>query len=179
MPASAAARRYAQAVFDIAAERQAFDTWDADLRVIRETLEADPALLRIFENPETEPAEKERLIERLFARNVSPEAYNFLRVLLKHQRIVLAPQVQEAYEEMYLAAQGVAFADVTTAVPLTPVEEAQVAEALTRITGKTIKLRTHVDTNIIGGILARVGDQLIDGTVTTQLRQLKSRLAAV
>jgi F-type H+-transporting ATPase subunit delta len=80
---------------------------------------------------------------------------------------------------MYLAAQGVAFADVTTAVPLSPVEEARVAESLTRITGKTIRLRTHVDPDIIGGILARVGDQLIDGTVTTQLRQLKSRLAAV
>jgi F-type H+-transporting ATPase subunit delta len=179
MPASAAARRYAQAVFDIGTEQRTLNEWDADLRIIRETLETDPALMRIFENPETEAAEKERLIERLFAKSVSPAAYNFLRVLLKHRRLVLAPQVQEGFEEMYLAAQGIAFADVTTAVPLSPVEEARVAESLARITGKTIKLRTHVDPNIIGGILARVGDQLIDGTVTTQLRQLKSRLAAV
>jgi F-type H+-transporting ATPase subunit delta len=179
MPASGAARRYAQAVFDIGMEQRTLPTWDVDLRVIRETLETDPALTRIFENPETSLSEKERLIERLFAPTISPTAYNFLRVLLQHRRLTLAPQVQEAFEEMYLAVQGIAFADVTTAVPLTPDEEARVAESLARITGKTIKLRTHVDPNIIGGILARVGDQLIDGTVTTQLRQLKNRLAAV
>src|SRR5579885_1905103 len=100
MPASAAARRYAQAVFDIGVEQRTLDPWDVALRVIRETLEADPALGQIFENPETEPAEKDRLIERLFASTVSPAAYNFLRVLLKHRRLVLAPQVQEAFEEM-------------------------------------------------------------------------------
>lgn len=179
MPASAAARRYAQAVFDIGTEQGTLPAWDVDLRVLRETLESSPALVQVLANPETAPAEKERLIERLFADTISPTAYKFVAVLLRHRRLLLAAQIQEAFEEMYLAAQGVAFADVTTAIPLTPLEEVSVAESLAKITGKTIKLRTHVDPEIIGGILARVGDQLIDGTVTTRLRQLKHRLAAV
>ncbi|MHB8645895.1 MAG: F0F1 ATP synthase subunit delta [Thermomicrobiales bacterium] len=179
MPANAAARRYAQAVFDIGKERNTLAVWDVDLRIIRETLTADPALMRAFANPETSLAERQRLVERLFASSLMPAAYNFVRLLLRNHRLILAPQVQEAFDEMYLAEQGIAYADVTTAVPLSADEEARVAASLTRFTGKTIKLRTHVDPEIIGGILARVGDQLIDGTVTSQLRQLKNRLAAV
>lgn len=179
MPANAAARRYAQAVFDIGKEQNTLTVWDVDLRIIRETLEADPSLMRVLGNPETSLAERERLVDRLFSSSLSPLAYKFIRLLARNHRLMLAPQVQEAFDEMYLAEQGIAYADVTTAIPLDPAEEARVAESLTRFTGKTIKLRTHVDPDIIGGILARVGDQLIDGTVTSQLRQLKNRLAAV
>lgn len=179
MPANAAARRYAQAVFDIAKEQNTLTVWDVDLRIIAETIGADPAVARAIDSPESSQAEKERLVGRLFSQSLSPLAYKFTLVLLRHRRLMLAPQIQEAYDEMYLEAQGIAYADVTTAVPLSAAEEAVVAESLTRFTGKTIKLRAHVDPEIIGGILARVGDQLIDGTVTTQLRQLKNRLAAV
>ena len=179
MPAGATARRYAQAVFDIGKEQNTLAQWDLDLRIVRETLEADPSLTRVLANPETSVAEMRRLVERLFAPSVSPLALNFVRVLVQHRRLLFGPQIQEAFEELYLAEQGVAYADVTTAVELTPVEEARVAETLTRLTGKTIKLRTHVDPDILGGVLARVGDQLIDGTVVTRLRQLKNRLAAV
>jgi len=179
MPANAAARRYAQAVFDIGREQNDLAVWDVDLRIVRETLLADSALMRVIENPGTSVAERERLVERLFKSSLTPLAYNFVRLLARNHRLVLAPQIQEAFDEMFLAEQGIAYADVTTAIPLQPDEEARVAESLTRFTGKTIKLRTHVDPEIIGGILARVGDQLIDGTVTSQLRQLKNRLAAV
>jgi F-type H+-transporting ATPase subunit delta len=179
MPANAAARRYAQAVFDIAKEQDTLTVWDVDLRIIAETIGADPSMARALDSPESSPSEKQRLVERLFSQSLSPTAYRFVQVLLRHRRLLLAPQIQEAYDEMFLEAQGIAYADVTTAVPLDAAEEANVAASLTRFTGKTIKLRTHVDPEIIGGILARVGDQLIDGTVTTQLRQLKNRLAAV
>ncbi len=178
MPANAAARRYAQAVFDIGKEHNTLTVWDVDLRIIREILTADPALMRVLANPETSPAEQQRLVERLFSSSLTPTAYNFVRLLLRNRRLALAPGVQEVFDEMYLAEQGIAYADVTTAIPLLADEEANVAASLTRFTGKTIKLRTHVDPEIIGGILARVGDQLIDGTVTSQLRQLKNRLDA-
>lgn len=179
MPANAAARRYAQAVFDIGKEQNTLTVWDVDLRIIREYLTANPALMRLLDNPETSPAEQQRLIERLFSSSLSPTAYKFVRLLLRNRRLALAAGIQEAFDEMYLAEQGIAYADVTTAIPLDPAEEARVAASLTRFTGKTIKLRTRVDPEIIGGILARVGDQLIDGTVTSQLRQLKNRLDAV
>jgi F-type H+-transporting ATPase subunit delta len=179
MPANAAARRYAQAVFDIGKEHNTLTVWDVDLRIVRETIEADPSLMRVLGNPETSPAEQQQLVKRLFSTSLTPVAYNFVRLLLRNRRLTLAPQIQEAFDDMYLAEQGVAYADVTTAITLSADEEARVAASLTRFTGKTIKLRTHVDPEIIGGILARVGDQLIDGTVTSQLRQLKNRLDAV
>ncbi len=178
MPANAAARRYAQAVFDIGKEQNTLTVWDVDLRIVRETLDADPSLMRVLASPETSLVEQQRLVERLFSLSLSPTAYKFIRLLLRNRRLPLAAQVQEAFDEMYLAEQGIVYADVTTAVPLSADEEASVAASLMRFTGKTIKLRTRVDPEIIGGILARVGDQLIDGTVTSQLRQLKNRLDA-
>ncbi len=179
MPAGIAARRYAQAAFDIAQEQNTLAVWDVDLRIVQQTLEGNASLTRVLDSPETSPVEKERLVERLFSASLSPLAYNFIRVLLHHRRLMLAPQIQEAFEELYLEAQGIAYADVTTAIPLTTDEETNVVASLSKLTGKQIKLRTHVDPEIIGGILARVGDQLIDGTVTTQFRQLRNRLAAV
>src|SRR5436309_6584180 len=106
MPANAAARRYAQAVFDIAKEQNTLTVWDVDLRIIAETIGADPSVARALDSPESSQAEKQRLVERLFATSLSPTAYKFVQVLLRHRRLMLAPQIQEAYDEMFLEAQG-------------------------------------------------------------------------
>lgn len=176
MPASNAARRYAQAVFDIGKETGTLAQWDLDLAIIHESLDA-PDLLRLLESPETPLDERRNLVNQVF-KGVSPLAHNLLDMLLLRQRIALAPQIQEAFDELYLAEQGIAYADVTTAIPLDPQEETRVIESLTRLTGKSIRLRTKVNPDILGGIIAQVGDQLIDGSVASQLRQLKGRLTA-
>jgi len=178
MPANAAARRYAEAAFDLGREHHSLPQWDADLGIVRETLETDPRLMQLLTNPETPLPDKQRLVGRLFEGRVSPLTRNLLDLLLLRGRIAIAPQVQEAFGDLYLDFQGIAYADVTTAVSLDAAEEVRVVEQLTRLTGKQIRLRTHVDPDILGGFVARVGDQLIDATVATQLRQLKSRLHA-
>ncbi len=177
MPANAAARRYAEAVFDIGREQGTLDQWAKDLVFVRETL-MEPSLFGIMATPNTPLTEKQQLLNRLFERRVGPLMRNLLDMLLLRGRIALAPQIEEAFDELYLASQGIAYADVTTAVPLSAAEERSVSEQLERIMGKKIRLRTTVDEDVLGGIVAQVGDQLIDGSVATQLRQLRSRIAA-
>jgi len=176
MPATAVARRYAEAAFDLGREQDTLAEWDADLGTVRETLDSDPRLMAILTNPEMLLAEKQGVIDRLFEGRVSPLTRNLLDLLLLRGRIVIAPQIQEAFDQLYLAYQGIAYADVTTAVSLNAVEEAHITEQLTTLTGKQIRIRTHVDPEVLGGFVARVGDQLIDGSVATQLRLLKNRL---
>lgn len=179
MPASLAARRYAQAVFDIGQEQGTLEQWASDLRIVRETLTTEPQVMRVLRTPDSPLSEKHQLLNRLFERRIGPLARNLVDLLLNRGRITLAPEVEEAFDELYLASQGVAYANVTTAVPLDAAEERRVGEQLSRITGKTIRIRATVNPDVLGGIVAQVGDQLIDGTVATQLRLLRNRMTAV
>src|SRR5690606_26845445 len=105
------------------------------------------------------------------------EVRNLVRLLIHRQRFDQIPNILEALEEMVLNARGIAIADVTTAVPLTDQERQAVSARLANIVGSQIEMREHVDQAIIGGIVARVGDQLIDGSVRTQLRDLRAALS--
>jgi F-type H+-transporting ATPase subunit delta len=84
----------------------------------------------------------------------------------------------ELFQAMVLEAQGIAIADVTTAEPLDEAGQAVVREQLSKMVGRDVQLRLTTDPAIIGGIVARIGDQLIDGSVINQLRRLRTRLAA-
>jgi F-type H+-transporting ATPase subunit delta len=77
---------------------------------------------------------------------------------------------------MYNREKGIVIADVTTAVPLDEAHRKEVADRLAKITGKTVEIRMHTDPNILGGIITRIGDELLDSSVASQLAQLAERL---
>ena len=90
----------------------------------------------------------------------------------------MAPEMADQFRELALAELGIVVADVTTAGPIDKSTEAAIKQRLSSLVGKQVEIRTHVDESLIGGIIARVGDQLIDGSVSNQLRRLRSRLGA-
>jgi F-type H+-transporting ATPase subunit delta len=172
------ARRYAEAVFELAAEQDRLDQWSNDLQTIAGfTTEADVA--RLLTSNRVPNSEKERLLSAGIEKSLfSPQAWNLVRLLLSRNKLHLAPAIAQAYQEMADDRRGVAHATVTTAVPLSDGERQAVEQRLQSITGKRIDVTTVVDPAIIGGIVARVGDQLIDGSTRTRLVALKRRLAA-
>jgi F-type H+-transporting ATPase subunit delta len=174
--ASGAAKRYAQAVFSLAKERGTLDQWQADLAILDEVL-ADRAAQIYLNNPNVSTAEKVAFLDKMLA-NAQPEAKNLARLLVQRQRLNIIPDLVRLYNEAVLAERGIAVADVTTAEPLGPGEQDIVRSKLHQLIGKEIELRLHTDPSIIGGIIARVGDQLIDGSVINQLRRLRARLMA-
>ena len=174
--ASRAAKRYAEAVLDLARERGTFDAWQRDIARLAELM-TDRQAGPYFANPGVPEARKLALIDQVLA-DAQPEAHNLARLLVERGRLADAPQIARLYNDGLLAERGIAIAEVTTAEPLGPAEQAAVQEQLARVVGKTVELRLHVDESIIGGIIARVGDQLIDGSVTSQLLRLRARLAA-
>ncbi len=174
--ASNAAKIYARAVFELAKEKNALDAWQADLSRLEQVM-ADPAVAHLFHNPSVTPEHKQQAVMQVLAGS-QPEISNLIRVLAERDRLDIVPDMVRAYTEARLDEQGIAVADVTTAEPLTPPEQQLVRDQLKRIIGKDIQLRMRTDPEIIGGVIARVGDMLIDGSVVSQLRRLRARLAA-
>jgi|SRR5579884_317953 len=173
--ASSAAKRYAEAVFSLAEEQGTLDAWQHDLGLLNDLM-SDERAAAFFANPNVAEAKKRAVVDELLAK-AQPEARNLAHLLIERHRMEIVPDLYRLYSEAHLAAQGIAVADVTTAEPLSPEEQDLVREQLARIVGKKIQLRLHTDPSIIGGVIARVGDMLIDGSVIAQLRRLRDRLA--
>lgn len=176
MAARGVAKRYAQAVFGLAQEQHNVEQWLADLTRLADAAN-DPVVGGFFTDPNQPIKVKLESIQRLLPDLRSQEALNLGRLLVTRRRFEILPELLEVYRDLMLEAQGIAIAQVTTAIELTSAEQQDVRERLAKIVGRTIELRTRVDPSIMGGLVARIGDQLIDGSVATQLRNLRTTLA--
>jgi len=172
---SISARRYAEAVFDLALEGDTFVSWSGDLRTIADFVD-EPDIAGILRSGRVPRSEKLRLLEAGLAGEVSVLAMNLVRLLHERGKIELARGIQAAFQEMMDAHLNIAHATVTTAVPLAGDERSAIAARLSAMTGKQVDVTSVVDEGIIGGVIARIGDQLIDGSTRTRLLALKRRL---
>ena len=169
--------RYAQAVFLLGKERHMLDEWLADLDKLAEILE-DEVILAALENPEIPFPEKEKALEPL-ASIVSPQAMNLVRLLLSRNCIGAAGGITREFKRMYNEDRGLEKARVITAVPLDEESAARLADEISVVLGgKKIELETEVDPSIIGGFIARVGENLLDGSIRSNLERLKRQLAS-
>ncbi len=174
--ARASARRYAQAVFELGEESGSTDKWAQDLELMSEVF-SDPGVARYFRDPKQGAEEKKQTVVRIFEGRVGPQSLNVMRMLAERKRTEIIPLIYEGFQALVRQARGIIVADVTTAIELDDAEKERIAEHLARLTGgNRVAIRTHVNPAIIGGFVARVGDQLIDGSVVTSLQQLRQRL---
>ncbi len=174
--ARGAAKRYAQAVFELANERGTIERWNNDLAILG-ALAADDEVSAFLASPSTSEADKIALIDKALE-NAQPEARRLGQMLVRRRRLPIIPEMVAAYNEAVLAQSGVLVAKVTTAVELGTDGEQQVRDQLSQLFGKEVVLNTDVDPSLIGGLVVRVGDNLIDGSVSNSLRRLHERLVA-
>jgi F-type H+-transporting ATPase subunit delta len=169
-----AARRYAEAAFQIAREQGTEERWSEGLSLMAGIF-SDPEVAEVMQEARVSTADKMGLAERTLE-GVDPLVLNLARLLVHRSRTALAPQIAEALQELVDAERGIAHAVVTTAVPVSEAEARAVAEKLSEISGRQVVVETQVDEGIIGGLIARIGDRLIDGSTRSQLLALKRRL---
>ena len=169
-----AARRYAEAAFEIASDAGTQDRWSEGLSLVAAVF-SDPEMAAVMQEARISAADKMALPERTLA-GVDPLVLNLARLLVDRGRTAQAAQVGEALQELVDAQRGIAHAEVTTAVPLSEGEAKAVAGKLGEIIGKQVIVETQVDEGIIGGLIARIGDKLIDGSTRSRLAALKRRL---
>lgn len=174
--ASGAAKRYVQAVVELAREQGSFDAWQRDLETLRAAV-SDPAVQSFLENPSIQVADKNKVLDSILG-DSSPEARNLAHMLVARDRTGIIQDLADLFDEAVLSEKGIALVDVTTAEDLDAAGQELVREQLGRLLGKNVQLRLHVDPSIIGGVVAKSGDRVIDGSVVNQLRRLRARLAA-
>jgi F-type H+-transporting ATPase subunit delta len=170
-----AARRYAVAVFDLAKQEGSLDAWAADLDRLAALLDV-PLAARALSSPVVTPAQKLALIEADVP-NLTPSARNLLHLLLHRDRLGYLPDIAAAFHERLNRERGIVTAQVTTAEPLDAAAQTALAAKLSAFVGQQVQMQTSVDPTIIGGVVARIGDQLIDGSVRGRLETLRRRLA--
>jgi F-type H+-transporting ATPase subunit delta len=173
-----AATRYARALMDVALKEQAdLSRIEAELAGFSGLLREHPELDRILVNPAVPTPKKKAAVATLTAQvGVQPIVGKLLVLLAERDRLVLIPDLLEAYRQRLMDHQNVVRAEVTTTEALAP-DRAQVIEkSLARATGRTVRLSTRVDPAIMGGLVARIGSTVYDGSVTNQLQRLKQRL---
>jgi F-type H+-transporting ATPase subunit delta len=150
----------------------------AELVAFEEALAASPDLKVALESPTVPPARKRAVIERLSEfLPLSGLVRRFLFVLTGHRRTSIATEVREAFEAVADERLGIARADVTSARPLPEVSRQEITTTLTRLTGREIRARFRVDGNLIGGVVARIGSTVYDGSIRGQLEGMKRKLA--
>jgi F-type H+-transporting ATPase subunit delta len=176
MAVAGAAKRYGQAAFDVAKEHDLVDQWETDFTMISEIL-GDPGMMEYFQSPAVPRQSKQATLTQMLPNENQVLLRNLLLLLLERRRFHQVHDVAEVFLQLVLEERGIAVARVTTAVELTADEQSLVRNRLSAILGKNVEILTHVNPEIIGGIVAQIGDDLFDGSVRTQLVALRRRLA--
>ncbi|MGH7777773.1 MAG: F0F1 ATP synthase subunit delta [Candidatus Dormibacterales bacterium] len=175
--ASASARRYANAVFELAAEEKSERAWAQRLATLEAVL-MEPRVRAVVENPSIPPVRRLEAVEAVVPESAGPEAMNLARLLVAARKSAIAGEIRSEFDRLADEAAGRVRATATTAVALNPEERRRLTERLAQRLGREVRLEVQVDPTILGGLVLRVGDRLADASVATRLKQLRRRLAA-
>jgi len=179
------ARRYAAALFDVTKSEKAESLTRADaiaqtLRDLAGTISGHDELKKLIESPTVQPATKKAVMLGVIeaAGITQDEVKRLIGLLADHDRLAILDQIAAAFTERLRDARNEASAEVTTAVPLTPASRAALEDALGKVSGKKVTMTERVDPSIIGGVVARIGTFVYDGSIANQLDKLKKQLTA-
>jgi F-type H+-transporting ATPase subunit delta len=172
-----AARRYAEAAFQIGRADGKLDDWERDFAVVSELL-ANDEMRRILHHPVIPYAAKERVLRRATG-EIRPEVLDLVLLMIRRGRPRGIEPMISHFGALLRAERGIVLAEVRTALPLEDEQRRAVIERLGELTGDTVETNEVVDESLIGGIAVRIGDRLYDASVRNRLERLRARLTAV
>lgn len=178
MISSAVFSRYARSLADVVLENNEETAVTADLFTYREIFKSVPEVLKAFDSPAVPREAKERLLSSLIEKYpVVRTTANFLRILVDHHRIRYFEEICLAYIRAVNERKGIVAARVTAAYTLTKEELLRLRASLSEATGKTVTLDVQTDAGLLGGLVVQVGSTVYDGSIRSQLDEVKKRLA--
>jgi F-type H+-transporting ATPase subunit delta len=172
-----AVRRYAEAAFQVATRDKTVDRWRSELETAA-AIVADEKVGRALANPSIPLEERTATAEKTFSRIVSRPALNLIGLMLRRGRIEELPRLAAEFRRLDNARQGITLATATSASPLSPDEVRALTERMEQVTGGRVELDVQVDPSLLGGLVVRVGDRLIDGSVRSRLERLRNQLVS-
>lgn len=177
MRSSGAAKRYARALFSLARDEGHVESAREELGRFTSLLETSPELQEVLLRPLFPAAQRTAVLEAVAGRlGASPLLQKFLALLIHHRRIVDLEAVLQEFDRLADLAAGRVQARVASAAPLSDGQRERLRAALAARTGSDVRLEVEVDPGLLGGVVAKVGDLVYDGSLKTQLEQLRANL---
>jgi F-type H+-transporting ATPase subunit delta len=171
------ARRYAKALMDIGADAKKADKLGADVRAFADAMKTSPELVVALTNPAFPRDDRKKVVDALATRfAVESTTRNFLFVLLDKERLAHLPAISREIDRMLAEQTGHISAEVVSALPLTAAQAKKIVATLEKHSGKKVEIVKREDPSLLGGVVAKVGDVIYDGSVKNQLRQLRDSL---
>lgn len=174
---SALAKRYAKAFLEAAIKQRNFSTTLEHLETFQAQLQQEPFLRSMFLNPSVPPEKKKNILEAVGKKlGFEQLVINVLNTMIHRHRLNLLQQVMASAEQQFLERQGIIVVEVVSARKLKPAEEDALQAKLESFTGKKVQLENTVDPSLVGGLITRIGTTLYDGSVQSQLQQMKAKI---
>ena len=173
-PLSGVADRYAGALFELCTTAAKIKATEKDLDALDKSLSGSEDLTRLIKSPVFSTEDQVRAIDALLAKSkISDMTANFIRVVAQNRRLFVLPAIIESFRRMAADARGEVAGDVTSAVKLTATQLKELKAALKAKVGKDVALNEIVDPSVLGGLIVKVGSQMIDTSIRTKLTSLK------
>lgn len=178
MVSGSLARRYAKAVFEIGVAQNSLDRIGADVRTLAAAMKESKELSATLSSPALGRGDRRKVIDALLQRiGAQPITKNFVYLLLDGERLLTLPAIARALDAMIETKAGRVAAEVVSAKPLDPSQLSQITAALEKLSGKKVNVSKREDPELLGGVVAKVGDIVYDGSLRTQLRTLRDELS--
>lgn len=175
MQGNRAAARYANALISLAKDKNVTREVNDDMTLISETIANSSDLQAFLKSPVIKNTMKKNALLEIF-KSVNGVTAGLFQILIENNRLDILPLVAGNYNRLFNEMNGVQVAKVTTAIPLTPALEAKIQQKVKELTGNEAKIENIIDESIIGGFILRVGDIQYNGSVSSQLTNLKREL---
>jgi F-type H+-transporting ATPase subunit delta len=174
MPRITSGKRYAQAAFELALEKNELESWQEGLKRIAD-LTANEELMALLQSPRLPFDAKKELLKKQLG-EINPLAFNLALLLVHKGSLRLSGDIFQQYNDLLDAHRGVERAKVIAAVPLSDKDRETISSRLGKVVEREVVIDDKVDSSIIGGFIARIGDMLIDGSIRQKLKTLKKSL---
>jgi F-type H+-transporting ATPase subunit delta len=172
-------KTYAKALFELAVEEQMIDQILAEYEFVKNSFDEFPEFLEIVKSPQLSNDEKKKIINETYGGKVSELLINFFKILVEKKRSNVIRDVYDDYKVMVDNHKGLVVARVESVIPL-EANEIEVLEAkLNKVTGKTVTVENVINPEIMGGLVVKVGDKVVDGSVKRKLDNMKHELAQI
>ncbi|MEY8193846.1 MAG: F0F1 ATP synthase subunit delta [Cycloclasticus sp.] len=172
---AALARPYAEAVFLMADEKGRIDQWSDMLEFLKQVT-SDELFKKVSNNPKVSSSALEGVVLDICEGQMDEEGLNLIKLLIKNNRLQLASEIAEQYEVKKSEKCGLLDVTVTSAFPMSDSDKESLGKSLSESFGKKVKISVEEDSSLIGGIVIRAGDKVIDGSLSGQIQQLAKQL---
>ena len=173
------ARRYASALYLVCLEKGILNQVEKELIYFSTTVKLNKDLYRLLTSPRISFEKKKELLKIIFTDSLSQVTFNLIFLLIDKKRETILPEISDIFSHIILENSNIVVARITTAFPLSSVEQEEIKTSISILTGKTVKMEIDLDPSIIGGLIVRVEDKVYDGSLTGHLKRLEQDMAGI